>query len=170
MNTPSMTNRPSSGFSLIELSILIVVFGLITATVYPAITRTLHWQQYSKAKETVMVARDEIIGHAMIHSRLPEGLASIGHRTDTWHQPHYYTNATNLGNICSFNATNSTTSLRVIDSKNSTVENVAFVIGSRGSDKRLDSDHNSTTVVLSTEDIMEFVTLEYLRSRLSCQE
>jgi type II secretory pathway pseudopilin PulG len=165
-----MTIRSSSGFSLIELSILIVVFGLITATVYPAITRSLEWGQYSKAKETVATARDEIIGHALIHSELPNSLTSIGHRTDTWHQPHFYCNATNLGNICSFNATNSTTSLRVITAQNATVENVAFVIGSRGSDKRLDSDHNSTTVTFSTDDIMEFVTLEYLRTQLSCPD
>jgi len=165
-----MNIHSSSGFALVELSILIVVLGLITATVYPAITRSLEWGQYSKAKETVATARDEIIGHALIHSELPQKLTSIGHRTDSWHQPLFYSNATNLGNICSFNATNSTTSLIVVTSKNSTVENVAFVIGSRGSDTRLDSEHNSTTVTFSTDDIMEFVTLEYLRARLHCPD
>ncbi len=161
--------KKNNGFSIIELSLALIVVGLVISAIYPAILQSLHWSQYEKGKEVVQTARQEIVGSAMINGTLPESLETVGHTVDPWNDDLFYRNATNLGKICEFNATNSSTDLTLRTTDNKTIENVAFLVGSKGEDGMVDSKIRTDPVELDAHDIVEYVTLQYLKNKLDCQ-
>jgi type II secretory pathway pseudopilin PulG len=179
---PGRTSRDDHGFSLIELSIILVVLGIVLATFIPRMTRGIANDKVREAKEILSMAGDEIIGMAMMNGTshllpVPEGSEgnlvpeSITHRVDPWGNRLYYYRSEDLSNAtdtCYFcqTETNATKLGR-------TTPHVAFIIGSKGKNFVQDLD-NATAPLFSIplygsngyDDIVDFATLEYVQNKM----
>ncbi len=121
-----------------ELSIVLVILGLIIGTVAPLIVSMTKRNKLAEGKKVVAIARDEIIGEVIRTRQVPANLASIGHATDPWQNPLIYVPAAALvgQDLCTWLAggTNQT-GLAVCsdgDCGGKKHPNVAFVIASKG--------------------------------------
>lgn len=130
-----LTNK--LGFTLIELSIVLVILGLIIGTLAPLFVTLTKKSKMTDGKELVATARDEIKGEILRTHTLPNSLADIGHTIDPWQNPLIYIPAANLAgqDLCSWLATNSNqTGLAVClegDCVTGKKSNIAFIIASK---------------------------------------
>jgi len=63
--------RPDTGFSLLELSLALIVVGLLTALALPLISSQRELAARQEALRLLDQVRDSLIGFAMTHGRLP---------------------------------------------------------------------------------------------------
>lgn len=127
------------GFTLIELSIVLVILGLIVGTMAPLFVSMSKKNKVSSGRKTVETARDEIKGDFLQNKMLASNLSNIGHTIDPWQNNLVYIPAPNLvgTNICTWLAggTNQT-GLAVClggDCAANKKDNIAFIIASVGS-------------------------------------
>lgn len=186
-------------FTLIEMALILILFGVILSTTLPKLFSKLSTDKVKKSKETISVARDELLGYAQVNGRLPvedgtgtvpavpsgQGIRSV---SDSWGSPITYvlpaanaTGGTLTGSdICDLADTGMT-----ITAPGATTENVAFIVASKGLNTRNDVSGvvlgGSTALTQlafgadSTvnageqfDDVVQFVTLDYLKSLLDC--
>jgi len=126
------------GFTLIELSIVLVILGLIVATITPLFVTLSKKNKLSEGKRVVATARDEIKGEILRTRTVPSDLGNIGHSVDPWRNGLVYIPAPGLvgRDICSWLGGGiGQTGLSVCldgDCTSSRKGNVAFIIASIG--------------------------------------
>lgn len=150
------------GFTLVEMSILLVITGFIIATVLPRIISGTKKDMMVESKRAVRTAREEVLGWYRSNDRtLPtssEFNASIGHRVGRRQCTlayHFYSDDSNL-------------SVTLPDREDPV--DVAFWVVSPGENHVFESsnDYNSSHITIlyygqdGFDDIVDFVTKEYL--------
>lgn len=162
------------GFSLIEISLVLIVIGLIVATIVPLLVSQIKQEKVSAGRDLVRQARDEIIGYAMQHNgELPANLEDVaGHSIGAWREELFYHNAS-ISDYCSVGASQGF-NMTIPNSPN--VENIAFLVGSKGANHQLDIDLNNNPIEIKAyeeissysgnkyDDIVEFVSIDYLKN------
>ena len=163
-------DREDSGFTLVEMAVVVIIVGIVVASIVPRMFTKIQKDKIKEGKQIVRAARDEIIGLAIMDATpnatyyLPQNSTNattgeytapedVGHRLDPWgNELLYYVayNATNatLANenstICNFsNATNATT-MSVITLNGKHQANVAFIVVSKGPNFHEDLTFNGT--------------------------
>ena len=162
--------RPT-GFSLVEMAIVLAVIGLVASLLLPGLVATVRRDRMSEARATLSAVRDEIIGYALAHERrLPADLTPLGKPMDPWKQPIGYAPAGNLvtgseNDICDETSTENT----FITAEGRQLSDMAFVLTSSGQDARADVVPGvKTTVMGKNDDLVHYVTLPHLRT-LMCE-
>lgn len=126
------------GFTLIELSIVLVILGLIVGTMAPLFVSMSKKNKVTGGRKTVETARDEIKGDFLQNRTLASDLTNIGHTIDPWQNNLVYIPAPNLAgtNICTWLAGGtSQTGLAVCldgDCAANKKDNIAFIVASIG--------------------------------------
>lgn len=146
-----MKSINKNGFTLIELSIVLVILGLIVGTVAPLIMSMTKKNKLSSGRQTVITARDELKGDFVQNRILATNLDNIGHTIDPWRNDLIYLPAPHLAgqDLCTWLAGGTDqTGLSVCldgDCTNNKKENIAFVIASIGSNfnRQLETPVNS---------------------------
>ncbi len=127
------------GFTLIELSIVLVILGLIIGTIAPLIVSLTKKNKLTDGRQLVATARDEIKGEIARTFIIPTNLNNIGHTIDPWQTSLVYIPAPNLvgQDLCTWLAggTNQTGLAVCLDGDCATKKkgNIAFIIASIGS-------------------------------------
>ncbi|WP_461210039.1 type II secretion system protein [Desulfocurvus sp. DL9XJH121] len=166
---PSQHSRDArTGFSLIEMAVIMVIVGIVVATIMPRILGSVGKDKARKAKFGLQETRDEIIGYAAVHGNLPAPDTTtvpgqilvpadlIGHNTDPWGERIHYIVAKNSSDeflyAVNVNQGSNATQLDVEqhpDSNDSTVlsstTDVAFILFSTGADRTQDVDDSGVT-------------------------
>jgi len=181
-----------SAFTLVELSIVLVIIGLLVGGSFKVFKMMRNRAETTRAQDDVKVAKEAIIGNAIINSKtLPDGAFFQQNLSPvkTNQHPLLYVYDDNLTqkNICAFLATD----LSVV-TPTQTVDNVAFVVASEGPnhnmqtamqddgdgtfsiqiykyETKVDDNTSPVNIVDYYDDVVEWVTLAQLQSRLECQ-
>ncbi|MBT8764139.1 prepilin-type N-terminal cleavage/methylation domain-containing protein [Desulfohalobiaceae bacterium Ax17] len=181
--TQPLNHSTKRGFTLVEMAIIIVIIGLIASMIVPAIVKSIKRDRLTNARRLVRIARDEIVGYAVMNGKLPSSPDQIGHGEEIFGKGTlFYRPASNLladDSICSQD--NSTLSV-ILGSD--TRDNVAFVIASKGENFNLQLGNNTDDVTIYEygqkvddypedvdrpepyDDIVEYVTLGYLKQKI----
>ncbi len=152
------------GFTLVELSIVLVILGLIIGSVAPLIISMTKRNKLTAGKKIVQTARNELQGEIFRTRTVPADLTAVGHNVDPWGNPLVYIPAPALTgqDICTWLAggTGQTQLAVCLDGDCATGKrtNVAFVIASIGSNfnrqletaRHLDADGSDLEVRLYT--------------------
>ena len=167
MKVPDRSNSSGSspGFTLIEMSVVLVVLGLLVGAFAPLIVSQLRQEKVSEAREVVRTARDEVVGFARMNQRLPtrsEFSAQIGHTIDPWNNELFYLPAAETTEdennessaLCQDNTIKGL-SLE-LPGRDPDVEG-AFIIGSKGANQQSNTyftsdDTNFTLITSRTDD------------------
>ncbi|EFI35256.1 hypothetical protein Dthio_PD2667 [Desulfonatronospira thiodismutans ASO3-1] len=168
MKVPGRSNRSggSLGFTLIEMSVVLVVLGLLVGAFAPLIVSQLRQEKVSEAREVVRTARDEVVGFARMNQRLPtrsEFSTRIGHTIDPWNNELFYLPAAETTTEDENNESsalcqeNSIQGLSLALPGRHDVEGVAFIIGSKGANQQSNTyftsdDTNFTLITSRTDD------------------
>lgn len=132
----SLINK--QGFTLIELSIVLVILGLILGTVAPLFKVLTKKNKLSDGRDVVTTAKNEIKGEVVRTRVPPMNLSNIGHTIDPWQNNLVYLPAPNLAgqDLCSWLASGTNqTGLAVCldgDCVANKKSNVAFIVASIG--------------------------------------
>ncbi len=131
-----MKSANKLGFTLIELSIVLVILGLIIGTLAPLMVTLTKKSKMTEGREVVATARDEIKGEIIRTHILPVNVSNIGHTIDSWQNPLVYVPAPNLAgqDLCTWLAggTNQTGLAVCLDGDCAAGKksNVAYIIAS----------------------------------------
>ena len=188
-----------SAFTLIELSIVLVIIGLLIGGSFKILKVMRERAQISQAKDDVQVAKQAVIGNAIINENtLPKQdffQKNLSPVKNNQHQI-FYAYDTNLAatNICSFKETGLTVTKykwkddKSGEEKDKVIENVAFVIASESQNHNMQTalkdgnvkfhapfykvDDNTTPInrVEGYDDIVAWVTLGQLKEELHCTQ
>ena len=180
-----------SAFTLVELSIVLVIIGLLVGGSFKVLKIMRDRAQISRAQDDVKVAKEAVIGNAILNGNTLPSVTFFNQNLspvkDNQH-PLFYGDDTNLENtnICSFNATN----LKVV-TPTKTINNVAFVVASEASNHnmqtalkddgggnfsvhtytyatKVDDNTSPVNIVDYYDDIVDWVTLAQLQKELQC--
>ena len=187
-----------SAFTLVELSIVLVIIGLLVGGSFKVLKIMRDRAQISRAQDDVKVAKEAIIGNTIQYSNtLPpvtffnQNLSPV---KDNQH-PLFYAPAPSLDNInvCSKSHTN----LKVVknhqDGSSETISDVAFVVASESSNHnmqtalkddgsgnysvntydyaiKVDDNTSPVNIVDYYDDIVDWVTLAQLQEQLQCSD
>lgn len=205
MKIPDKPNFYSikNGFTLIEMSVVMVVLGIVIGAIAPLLVSQIKQDRTREVREVVNVARDEVVGFARVHGRLPtrtEFSSQIGHTIDAWRNELFYLPAqgmTEPDDLCDDIASKVGLSIEA-PGREQDILRAAFILGSKGSNHQsntyFSSDGANTLIQSKTQDslndegvegkviiksygqddlagnkyddIVEFVTIYYLDSRI----
>lgn len=165
----------SAGFTLIELSIVLVVLGIFLSLGANVLGPLLKRAKLAEDRETVKTMKEAIIAHSVSRKELPCGTADtctladgdkrfnvLSKARDGYRNPLFFLYATELRrepgnlNLCSVQSTSLT--LRVCHnagcSASDSIPNVAFVVGSRGANlnKQMNGNDRITTATITAYD------------------
>jgi len=180
-----------SAFTLVELSIVLVIIGLLVGGSFKVFKMMRDRAETTRAQDDVKVAKETIIGNAIINDNtLPDGAFFDQNLSPIKNNQHqlFYVDDTNLENInvCSF----STTNLKV-ETPARTINNVAFVVASEGPNHNMQTaikdngdgtfsvktydystkvDDNTSPINIADyyDDVVEWVTLAQLQQEVKC--
>ncbi|TAN41707.1 MAG: prepilin-type N-terminal cleavage/methylation domain-containing protein [Nitrospirae bacterium] len=205
--------RNTKGFTLIELSIVLIIIGIIMGLGLGVLGPTLKGAKVKQAEGYLDNAIESVVSFGMTNKRLPsyagtdEFTPLLRNPNDPWGQPLYYiydndTANSTTGGICGRKTTK--LRLQIVDAINGTktIDNVSFIIFSSGASYSVQQtgiDNGSgveypgskTVTLLSTayaysplenpntpipagsnlpfDDIVKWVTLSELRTKIGCQ-
>lgn len=186
-----------NAFTLIELSIVLVIIGLIIGGSFKVLKSMRERAQITRAQDDVKAAKQAVMGNAVINEyTLPDGDFFQKNLTPVKNNQHplFYTYEDNLTktNICSFQETGLTltkykwNSNKSGEEKDKTIKNVAFIIASESQNHNMQTarkdndvkfhapfykvDDNKTPInkVEGYDDIVTWVTLGQLKEELHC--
>jgi len=180
-------------FTLIEMSIVLVILGLLVGGSFEVLKVMRERSQISRAKDDVKTAKEAIIGNAAINDNtLPSGSYFQQNLSPVKNNQHplFYADDTNLEskNICAFVNTN----LKV-ETPDKTIPDIAFVVASESANHNMQTaltdnhdgtysvkthkysenvDDNTSPVNIAEnyDDIVEWVTLAQLQEALRCSD
>ncbi|MBI4826438.1 MAG: prepilin-type N-terminal cleavage/methylation domain-containing protein [Nitrospirae bacterium] len=185
----------NKGFSLVELSIAIVIVGILIAMGMKMLVPLVERTKRSATRETVDAAVEAVIGFAETNGRLPSDLEFPGlvrNSKDVWGNDLIYLHDVNLevaDSVCARNTTD--ISLRTCGdsgcSSYETTSDIAFLVLSAGSNQNVQTDTATVPVKVYTlglsgiddyasglnraeayDDIVERVVLSELRVKAGC--
>ncbi|HIP55103.1 MAG TPA: type II secretion system protein [Sulfurimonas autotrophica] len=179
-----------SAFTLIELSIVLVIMGLLVGGSFKVLQMMRERAQITRAQDDVKVAKEAIIGNAIVNGKtLPDGTFFQEHLSPVKSNQHplLYVYANNLTqkNICSFKTTNLKVR-KITPTQTVDIDNIAFVVASEGANRNMqtakqgnivktytyelkrDDNISPVNIVEYYDDVVEWVTLAQLQSRLEC--
>ena len=149
-----------SGFTLIELAVVLVIMGLIIGTITPLIVSVIKRDKLAEGRDVVKIAKDEIMGYAFTNNVLPTAsnwTNVVGHTTDPWHQTLFYVPAPNLFDatgtpldVCSFSGSTGLSVNLCNDASCSSFQqktDIAFVIGSSGENFNRQTSNGTSGVI-----------------------
>lgn len=178
-----------SAFTLIELSIVLIIIGLLIGGSFKVLKVMRERAQVSRAQDDVKVAKEAIIGNAIVNNNtLPpidffdKNLSPI---KSNQHQL-FYADDPKLEkrDICSY----STTHLKVLPEGKATIHDIAFVVASESSNHNMQTavknnevkiykyskivDDNTSPINIKEnyDDIVDWVTLRQLQAEAQCSE
>lgn len=153
-----------SGFSLIEMAIVLIILGILATVVIPPLVFSVKYEKRAENKDALNALKLSVIGYAKAKGELPSSLGSaVGATKDIWGREYEYKNALN-DTIC--DATANDGFVLIVDDDNAT--NVAFALASQS---RLNGAGDNAQYNLVSwdfsgaghDDIYEFVTLSQLK-------
>lgn len=175
-----MQDHPSrSGFSMIEMSLVLVVLGIMTMLLMPPIIASVKKERGTMAKNALRAVKDAIIGYAMINRQLPPNLSVLGNLLDPWgHAFHYWPdNGLTTGDICGstlsqatqFNGmlVKSTLYNATTGTYGETSSGTGFIVASDGPDGVSGiplTGGNPTALTNAGDDLVEYVTVSQLKT------
>jgi len=178
-------------FTLIELSIVLVIIGLLIGGSFKVLKVMRERAQTSRSQDDVKVAVEAVIGNSIQNANtLPSATFFNKNLSPVKNNQHplFYTDDTNLEStdICSFTTTN----LKVVTPSH-TINDVAFVVASESSnhnmqtaikddgggnfsvytykyETKVDDNTSPVNIVENYDDIVQWVTLGQLQKDLEC--
>jgi prepilin-type N-terminal cleavage/methylation domain-containing protein len=166
MNSVGYKDRVlESGFSLIEMAIVLVILGIMATVLIPPFVSSVKYEKRAENKDALNAVKLGVIGYAKGKKGLPGSLGSASLATrDVWGRDYEYLVADNLvpdDSICVENATSSET----IRTASREQDGIAFAVASRGREVGGDSDgdYENWDVSDAGDDLVEFVTLRQLK-------
>lgn len=196
-NPKSRVQNPRSGFTLIEIAMVLVVIGILLSIGVGMLGTLSKRAKYNEARDIVKSAREAVYGYAVKNGFLPAADISLaGARAlDPWGRALEYRAAAALsgsGNACGL----PTTDITVLECTNAdcttfnTKPNIAFVVYSKGEDAdgactgtaspfriwEQYTGYNSPCTYAATnaahqyDDIVQYVTLDEIRYLRSCPQ
>lgn len=97
-HAPCRRNRPpcraASGFTIIELLIVLAVLMTITAIAVPNLISSIEQARIARAVGDIRAIEDEVTVYNAMNGKFPDSLADIGRDTtiDPWGEPYFYLN------------------------------------------------------------------------------
>jgi len=177
-----------NGFTLVELSIVLVVVGLLVALGGGMIGPLTNYIKVRETRELQDSALQSVVSWASSRNAIPTGSGfstAAKSPQDAWGRNFVYRYYSSLSSsiptrdtICGLKSTSLT--LQTTD-PSATMPNVAFVILSGAENATLKSTLNSTAITASggatgtitvtgpNSDLIRWVTLDELRSKIGCQ-
>ncbi len=67
----SMNRQPQAGFSLLEMSIVLAIVGLLLAGLLPTLSGQIEQQRGNETRKQMNDIKDALIGYAIVNGRLP---------------------------------------------------------------------------------------------------
>lgn len=177
-----------SAFTLIELSIVLVIIGLLIGGSFKILKVMRERAQISRAQDDVQVAKQAVIGNTILNANLLPSASyfqtNLSPVKNNQH-PLFYTDDTALEgtDICSFTTTN----LSIVTPTN-TISKVAFVVASEGANHnmqtakisnqvntynyatKVDDNTSPVNIVDNYDDVVDWVTLPQLQQEARCQD
>ena len=177
-----------SAFTLIELSIVLVIIGLLIGGSFKILKVMRGRAQITRAQDDVQVAKQAVIGNTILNTnRLPPASYFQTNLSPVKNNQHplLYTDDSALEgtDICSFTTTN----MSIVTPTN-TILNVAFVVASEAANHnmqtakisnqvktynyatKVDDNTSPINIVENYDDIVDWVTLSQLQQELRCQD
>lgn len=180
------------GFTLVELAVSMVVIGILLGLGMSMVGPLMTTIKVRESKENLGAAVESINSWASGNNRLPDtddtkpdtywkNIAKTS--TDAWGRDFIYLYDTNLAPVTATKDTicgRRTTAISLIDSNNSTIQNVAYVVLSQGDDATTQATLNGAvpesgaatgiiTLDAKVSDIARWVTIDELRTKIGCQ-
>lgn len=206
-NTPYI--KPTSGFTLIEISIVLIIIGLILGLGMGLVGPTLKGAKIKQAEGMIDSAIESVVSFGMTNKRLPnlgsEFTPLLRNPNDPWGNQLQYiydndTATSGSGGICGRKTTSITLQIHDNITGVRTITDVALIVFSGGANFNIQTgtssptawgsqdirsaktvdiysplDNPNTTVTGLTgstdpyEDIVKWVTLSELRTKIGCQ-
>lgn len=153
--------RRLTGFTLIELAIVLVILGFVGTILVPPIVTSIRHEKRQENKDALIALRHAVVGWSRASQTLPAALPADLPQRDTWTREYEYKRGV-TGDICAA----STSTLEVKLNTNSTdIIKPAFLIASHGADTTKDVQYNATPIDISNpeDDIIEYMSLDHLK-------
>jgi prepilin-type N-terminal cleavage/methylation domain-containing protein len=185
-----LTRKNISGFTLIELSIVLVIVGMLIGLGVNMIAPLTNYAKVRQTREIMDADIQAVISWASSNTRLPQltefTTAVASNQNDGWGQPFAYISDFNLATatqnaICGRSST--FLNISTIDPK-ATVRNVAFALLSHADNTGFSSKLNADLITSASStaagtiqtisatgpnaDLIRWVTLNELRSKIGC--
>jgi len=131
------------GFTLIELAIVLVIFGLLLVSGIGIVSILVKNQKFNESKAVVNKACKSIEGYAISHKKLPSDLNSLGVPTkDPYTNDLVYAFATNMDTFDFCN--NEPSNWLTLDDKGVS-KNIAFIVYSKGANTHDETNTGTNT-------------------------
>ncbi len=174
------------GFTLIELSIVLIIIGLLTGGAFQMLKVMQEKARATEAKQTLQSVKEAIIGFAINNNRLPTATEFTDmNLTGAGNIAIFYNSDTLLQNsLCS----SSTTLLTTVDTNGVTTPNIGFVLAVAGENFNVQTGRIGNTVTFHQwntpniddetailnrpepyDDLHTEVTLGELQATIDCQ-
>ena len=178
-----------NAFTLIELSIVLVIIGLIIGGSFKVLKTMRENAKITNAKNDVEAAKNAVVGNTILNrNTLPDQTFFHKNLSPVKNNQHplLYEYATDLdkNNICSLTSTDLTVkkykwnNTKTAEELDRTIQNIAFVIASRSLDNYMQTeklnnnvDYHAPFIKIGNhhyDDMVEWVTLGELKSQLNC--
>ncbi|MGE4299421.1 MAG: LamG-like jellyroll fold domain-containing protein [Desulfovibrionaceae bacterium] len=167
-----MRRSDRTGFSLVEIAMVLIILGLIVTVVMPPLVESIKREKRSAAKSSLNALRDAVIGYALQNNVLPSvaTLGGIALLRDQWQHTVLYNPDSYLVNndICAATGADLTDMDNVV-TPSGTVSDVAFILASNGHDGNRDITVTPAYDITSPgDDLVLYLTLNQLKGAMQC--
>lgn len=182
-----------SAFTLVELSIVLVIIGLLVGGSFKVLQIMRDRAEITKAQDNVKAAKEAVVGYVQTTNELPTTTVfnSTLSPVKSNQHPLFYTYGvdpdSSSDNICTFLKTD----LKLITSKGDTINNIAFVVASEAANRnmqtavtsnadgtysvktytyatKVDDNTSPVNIVENYDDVVDWVTLVQLKENVGC--